>query len=167
MRARGELNHLERATQIDVKAAFFRFSIKRSGAMNDRIRGLNEAIVAVIRQAEFFACQIAAKKRDSRFDGVAEPRKIEMNLNRAPKPLAGFAVIARTDEQIGLLRRVFQQIRENVRANVAGRAGQEYGHGGWAFRTLPALLASLPRRPPDFLREARCGAAALLVRVLR
>ena len=42
-----ELDDFERAAQVHVQAAFFGFAVQRRGAMNDGIRGVDQAVVVV------------------------------------------------------------------------------------------------------------------------
>ena len=53
-----------------------------------------------------------------------------MQLQRSPKPLAGFLLAFRAHQKIQLLAVLGEQPRDKITAQVAGRAGYEDRHKG-------------------------------------
>ena len=129
VRAPRQLEHLERAAQVHVQAALFRLAIQGGGAVNDRIRRVNEAVVVVPAQPELRRSDIAAEDANPGLEMLVEARKIHVQLQPVPEPNARLPprLCARTST-FKRSAMCIQQIGGHVRANVACRTGQEYRH---------------------------------------
>ena len=68
---------------------------------------------------------------DLRIEKILEARKIHVQLQRTPQALARFLLIARAHQQVQRFGMIREQVRRDVRADIAGGPGQENGHSDW------------------------------------
>ncbi len=76
----GQGKDFERASQIHVEAALLRLAIERSGAMNNRIGGVDQAIEIVSAQAETWKSNVAHEDSHLRLQVLVKERKVQMQL---------------------------------------------------------------------------------------
>ena len=143
-RAPRKLDHLERPAQIHVEAAFLRFAIERSRAMNHRIGGAHQRAIFVIAKPESRIRQIAEENPDAAVRHLFELWHAHVQLQRVPQPLPRFDRVARAHQHVQRFAGFGEQVRRDVGTDVSGAPGQEDSHGVCDFRT--ALPAS--RRAP-------------------
>ena len=148
LRAPRQLSHFQRAAQIYVQAAFLRLAIERGRAMQHRIGRRGQKLILAVRQTEMRSREVAAENPDAaRREMLAKRGKIEMQLQGMPQSPLGFAHRRRAHQQIQRFAVLFEKPRREVRADIAGRAGQKDGHvarasyagvQGLALRRCPA-----------------------------
>jgi len=80
LRAARQLNHFERAAQVDVQALLFGFAVQRSSAVNQGVRGVHQRMVFVIGEAKTLAGQVAAKNAHPVVEVFGELGKFKMQL---------------------------------------------------------------------------------------
>ena len=120
--------HFERAPQVHVQAAFFRLAIERGGAVDDRIRGVNQAVIVVVGEAEVRRGQVAAKNPHTRLEVFVEAREIQMQLQGLPQAAGSLLRVAGAHQQVQRSAVLLQQVGGHVRADVSGGTSQEYRH---------------------------------------
>src|ERR1700722_4203455 len=98
--------------------------------MDDRISGVHERVVSVVRKAEPLARQVAAKDSHARLEVLGKLAKSEMKLQRSPQSLSGFLLALRANQKIQRVAVFGKQSRGDVAAQVPGRAGYEDRHRG-------------------------------------
>ena len=96
--------------------------------MNQRIGGIHQRPICITGQAEFFAGQISTEDAHARVEVFEEFRKIEVQLQGGPEPLARFLIRFRANQQIQLVAMLGEEPRHDVAAQIAGRAGYEGRH---------------------------------------
>ena len=94
--------------------------------MDDRIGGVDQAVIIVRGKAELRRCQVAAKDPHARLEIFVEARKLQMELQRLPQPGCGFLGITGAHQYVERSAVLLQQVGRDMRANVSGRTGQEY-----------------------------------------
>ena len=124
-----KLNHFEGAAQVHIQALLLRFAVQRSRAMNQRIGRIHQRAIFLTGQAEFFRGQIPAENAHARVEVFEEFRKIKVQLQGGPQPLARFLFRFRANQQIQLVAMPGEEPRRHVAAQIAGRAGYEGRHG--------------------------------------
>src|SRR5207248_114690 len=100
---------------------------------------MHEAIVLVAAQAKSRRSQVSTKDTDLGLQILKEARKIQVQLQGAPKTQLRFLWIASSHKYVQRGCVSIQQISGNVRADVSGRTGQEYRH---VAPSVPVLTAS-------------------------
>ena len=107
--------------------------------MNNRIRGVHQAVVLVATQAETGRSQVSAENAYSSLKKLVEARKLQVQLQRLPEAQFGIARVASPHQQVQRGTVALQQVGGDVRPDVSGRAGQEYRH---VAPLVPVLTAS-------------------------
>src|SRR6267378_3206891 len=96
--------------------------------MNQGVRGVHQRAVFVIGKAKTIAGDVAAKNAHARVQVFGEFGKLEMQLQRSPRPLARFLFGFRANQEIQCVAVPGEESRGDITAQVAGRAGYEDRH---------------------------------------
>ena len=137
----GQLDHFQGAAQVDVEAAFLRLTIERSGAVDDRVGGVDQTAIVVVGQAELRVGQVAQENGDARVEEAVEAGEVQVKLQGAPEAKLRLTPVLGAHKQVERIGVTLQQARHDVAADVAGGAGQEDGH------VASGVKVWLPERP--------------------
>ena len=126
--------------------------------MNDRVGSADKVLVIVIAQSEARRGEITEENPDARTEIPFKAREFEMQLKRPPKTRTRLLRVARADEYVYRVRITREDVRREVRADIAGTTGEEYGHSGMKNANLsprPRLRLELyfPRKQAGTLRR--------------
>src|SRR5690348_6264962 len=127
--------------------------------MNDRIRGVNQGVVLIVRQSESFAGQIAAKDTHARTKVLVELTKPKVKLERGPQALSCFLVALRAHQKVQHVLVAGEQSGDDVAPQISGRAGYEDRHS-WSdgvaeFETTAARSLSGDQSNSRGARDSR------------
>ena len=88
--------------------------------MNDRIRGVHQAIIFVAAQTKPWVSQVSAEDAHLGLQVLEETRKIQVQLQSAPQAQLRFLRIARAHQHVQSSAMCIQQIGGNMRADISG-----------------------------------------------
>src|SRR5690348_5305937 len=127
--------------------------------MNDRIRGVNQGVIFIVRQSESFAGQIAAKDTHARTKVFVEFGKPKVKLERGPQTLSRFLIALGAYQKVQLVPVFGEQSGDDVAPQISGRAGYEDRHS-WSdgvaeFETTAARSLSGDQSSSRGARDSR------------
>ena len=108
--------------------------------MNNGVSGVSQAIVIVLAQAKESIGKVAPKNPDAGLQKLVEAPEVHVELHGLPEAHLGFMRILATNQEIQAGIVLLKKIGGDVRADVAGRAGQENRH---VAPLVPVLTVSL------------------------
>ena len=88
--------------------------------MDYRIRGVDQAVVIIGREAKALAGKITAKNPDAGLQVFVKKLEIQMQLQATPKPVLGLMRITRPHQQVQRCAVFTQQIRGDMCADISG-----------------------------------------------
>src|SRR6185369_15527448 len=121
-----EFDDFERAPQVDIEAALLGLAVQRGRTMNDGVGRMDQTIVIFLVKTELLVCKITAIYANAGLQVFVKSLEIEMQLQRVPEALFRLVRIFSAHQHVNRGAEILQQVGGNMRADVSGRAGQEY-----------------------------------------